>query len=140
MPCSIKEVKMKVISYQDVPLEDVNVEGASLAQIRWLISQKDNAPNFALRLFEVGVGGHTPYHSHDFEHEVFVLEGEGIFVVEGEDKPFKAWDVIYVDPNIEHQFKNTGTQILKFLCIIPHDKPKVKKAINPFASGTANNC
>ena len=79
-------------------------------------------------------------HFHDFEHEVFILAGEGIFVVEGQEKQIKAWDVVYVDPNIEHQFRNTGSETLKFLCIIPHDKPKTKKAINPFASGTANNC
>ncbi|HOD54775.1 MAG TPA: cupin domain-containing protein [Candidatus Cloacimonadota bacterium] len=131
---------MKVVNYQDVPLEDVNIEGAAFTKIRWLIGQKDNAPNFALRLFEVAEGGHTPLHSHDYEHEVFVLEGQGVFVCSEGEKPFKAWDVIYVDPSIEHQFRNTGAGSMKFLCIIPHDKPKVKKVVNPFASGTANNC
>lgn len=131
---------MKVVNYTEVPLEDVKVEGAQGAKIRWLISQKDNAPNFALRLFEVEIGGHTPLHTHDFEHEVFILDGEGLFIGPNVEKPFKTWDVIYVDPNIEHQFKNTGDSVMKFLCIIPHDKPKVKKAVNPFASGTANNC
>ncbi len=131
---------MKVVNYQDVPLEDVSIPGAEFTKIRWLIGQKDHAPNFALRLFEVETGGHTPLHSHDFEHEVFILEGEGTFVYAEGEKPFKAWDVVYVDPNMEHQFKNTGTGPMKFLCIIPHDKPKVKKAVNPFASGTANNC
>ncbi len=131
---------MKLTHYSNVPLEEVNVEGAHGAKIRWLISQKDNAPNFALRLFEVEIGGHTPLHTHDFEHEVFILDGEGIFVGPQGEQPFKAWDVIYVDPNIEHQFKNTGNSVMKFLCIIPHDKPKVKKVVNPFASGTANNC
>ena len=131
---------MKLSDYKDIPLEDVNVEGAKYAKIRWLIGQKDNAPNFALRMFEIEKEGHTPLHSHDFEHEVFVLEGQGIFVCPEGKKEFKPWDVIYVDPNIEHQFINTGDGIMRFLCIIPHEKPKVKKAINPFAAGTANNC
>lgn len=131
---------MKVTGFNDITLEDVNIEGALNTKIRWLIGQKDGAPNFALRMFEVEAGGHTPLHSHDYEHEVFVLDGEGVFVCAEGEKPFKAWDVIYVDPSIEHQFRNTGNSTMKFLCIIPHDKPKVKKAINPFASGTANNC
>ncbi len=131
---------MKVVQFDDIALENVNIEGALNTKIRWLIGQKDNAPNFALRMFEVEKEGHTPLHSHDFEHEVFILEGQGIFVCSEGEKPFKAWDVIYVDPNIEHQFKNTGEGIMRFLCIIPHEKPKVKKTVNPFASGTANNC
>ncbi len=131
---------MKLVNYQDVTLEDVNVEGSSATKIRWMISQKDNAPNFALRMFEVGPGGHTPFHQHDWEHEVFVLEGNGAFVTDDGEKPFSTWDVIYVDPNIMHQFKNTGEGMMRFLCIIPHEKPVVKKVINPFAAGTANNC
>ncbi|MBC8386047.1 MAG: cupin domain-containing protein [Candidatus Cloacimonetes bacterium] len=130
---------MKLINYKEVQLEDVDVEGAKGTKIRWLISQKEKAPNFAMRMFELEPGGHTPYHTHSWEHEVFCLEGEGLFVSEWGERSFKVWDVIYVDPNTDHQFKNNGESILRFLCIIPHDKP-VKKVVNPFASGRANNC
>ena len=41
---------MKVVHYTDVDLEPVYAEGAKGAQIRWLIAQKDGAPNFALRM------------------------------------------------------------------------------------------
>lgn len=135
---------MKVESFDKVKLEEVNVEGAVGTKIRWLVSQKDGAPNFALRMFEVQPGGNTPFHAHDWEHEVFVLEGEGELVLAGEKKPFKRYDAMLVDPNIYHQFKNTGEAVLKFLCIVPHeDAPKKKKnesTGNPFAAGTANNC
>jgi quercetin dioxygenase-like cupin family protein len=138
------EINMKVESFDKVKLEDVSVEGAVGTKIRWLISQKDNAPNFALRMFEVQPGGMTPFHTHAWEHEVFVLEGEGELVLAGEKKPFKRYDVIYVDPEIYHQFMNTGESVMKFLCIVPHeDAPKKKKnesTGNPFAAGTANNC
>src|SRR5690554_1097674 len=138
------EVSMKVIPYDEIPLEEVKVEGAKGARIRWLISQKDNAPNFALRMFEVEVDGHTPFHSHNFEHEVYVVDGEGVFVTEEKEYPFKKGHVIYADPNMKHQFRNVGQVPLKFLCIVPLDspQPKVKeeKPVNPFASGKANNC
>ena len=136
---------MKVVQFDKVELEDVNVEGAKNTKIRWLISQKDNAPNFAMRMFEVAPQGFTPYHKHDWEHEAFVLEGEGMLVTEDGEIPFKKWDVIYVDPNMMHSFKNTGDSLMRFLCIIPHE-PNYKKlqedeeSINPFASGVANNC
>lgn len=134
---------MKLVSFDKVKLEDVNVEGAVGTKIRWLVSQKDNAPNFALRMFEVQPGGMTPFHQHPWEHEVFVLEGEGALVLAGEKKPFKRYDAMLVDPGVHHQFLNTGEAVLKFLCIVPHEQPtkiEEKPAGNPFAAGTANNC
>ncbi len=136
---------MKVKPYQDIELEEVNIEGAKGTKIRWLIAPKDGAPNFALRMFEVVKGGFTPYHNHAFEHEVFIVEGEGVFVTEEKEYPFKAGDVIYADPDMKHQFRNSGDGVMKFLCIVPLEKPEQKeekpyKTINPFASGKANNC
>ena len=32
---------------------------------------------------------------------------------------FKAGDVIWVPPNEMHQFRNTGSEALKFICLIP---------------------
>lgn len=140
---------MKLTHYSQVELQPVKVEGAAGAHIRWLIAEKDGAPNFALRMFEVEPEGHTPYHKHAWEHEVYCLEGEGMLVFEGNEYPFKAHDSMYIDPDKMHQFKNTGKEKLKFLCIIPHesnyntekkeDKP-LKKPVNPFAAGKANNC
>ncbi|MDP8267991.1 MAG: cupin domain-containing protein [Candidatus Tenebribacter davisii] len=133
---------MKLISYKKVQLEKVTMEGAKGANIRWLISDKDKAPNFAMRMFEVVPGGFTPYHSHSWEHENFIVEGTGVLVTEDGELPFKPGDVIYVDPHMKHNYKNTGDTTLKFLCLIPIEKPvkQVKKNINPFASGRANNC
>ncbi len=131
---------MKVVHSTDVKLEDVNVEGSSYTKIRWLIAQNDSAPNFAMRLFEIAPGGHTPFHKHDWEHEVYVVEGTGKLVFEDGEQAFVAHDAIYVDPNQMHQFQNTGETTMKFLCMIPHEKPVVKKTVNPFAGGKANNC
>ena len=137
---------MKLVHFDDVELENVDIEGAKNTKIRWLVAQKDGAPNFAMRMFEVKKDGHTPYHTHDWEHEIFVLEGEGVLVLKDEEKPFKQWDIMYIDPNMEHRFKNTGKGLLRFLCIIPHEsnykteRKNTDEALNPFASGIANNC
>lgn len=130
---------MKHIKFSDVPLEEVNVEGANNANIRWLISDKDGAQRFSMRMFEVAPGGNTPYHVHNFEHEVFVLDGQGMLVSEDGESPMSPWDVIFVDPNIMHQFKNTGDKPLIFLCSIPNEVKKVPKR-NPFGGGKVNNC
>ena len=110
---------MKVFDYKEVAAEEVKMEGAKEVKVRWLIAKKDGAPNFAMRLFELAPGGYTPLHIHDWEHEVFILEGEGL-VADGEKETrIKSGSVIYVVPNEKHQFKNTGSEVLKFICLIP---------------------
>ena len=93
--------------------------GAKDVGIRVLISKADGAQNFAMRMFEVQPGGHTPLHTHSNEHEVFILEGRGLLVYKGGEYRFESGHVIFVEPDSEHQFKNTGNTVLKFLCLIP---------------------
>ena len=85
-----------------------------------MISKKDGATNFAMRLFEIQPGGYTPLHQHDWEHEVFILEGHGMTKNKTKKEPFQQGDVFFVKPMEWHQFVNTSDTILKFLCLIPY--------------------
>ena len=112
---------MKIFNYQMVKAKDAE-GGASKVTVRWLITKDVGANNFAMRLFDVAQGGFSPLHTHPWEHEVFILEGEGV-VFDGEKAtPFEASDVVFIPPDERHQFKNTGKESLKFLCLIPHTK------------------
>ena len=97
----------------------VKEEGARDVDIRWLISKDDGAENFAMRMFEIKPGGYTPLHKHRHEHEVFVIEGEGLLVYEGKEYQFNRDYVIFVPGNKEHRFKNTRNSFLRLLCLIP---------------------
>jgi len=110
---------MKIFHYRDVEAKDAE-EGASKLKVRWLITKDMGAENFAMRFFEMDPEGYSPFHSHAWEHEVFILEGEGIVVGGGEERKFRTGDVIFVPPNEKHQFKNTGETTVKFLCLIPY--------------------
>ena len=96
------------------------MEGALGCRVRWLIGEGDKAPTFAMREFEVEPGGHTPKHFHDYEHEVFVLEGSGVVFEGDRQHKFTAGDVIFVQPGEVHQFRNTGPDPMRFLCLIPN--------------------
>ena len=110
---------MKIEKSSNVPAKPVVMEGAKDVEVKWLISKDDGANNFVTRIFELKTGGQTPLHMHPHEHEVFILEGEGVFVYEGKEHKFCKDYVIFVPGNKEHTFKNTGASILRFLCIIP---------------------
>ncbi|MBB75989.1 MAG: cupin [Planctomycetaceae bacterium] len=111
---------MPVNHYETVTQETVDMEGAEGCQVRWLIGQGDGAPHFAMRQYEVARGGFTPRHQHPYEHEVFILEGQGVLLEGAVEQPLHAGDVAFVAPNELHQFRNTGETPLKFLCLIPH--------------------
>lgn len=110
---------MRVIPSSSAAVQEVTMAGAEGATLRELITQREGAPTFAMRLFEVQPGGHTPLHTHAWEHEVFILQGAGQLVSAAERIGFAAGDAVFVPPSEEHQFLNTGQELLRFLCVIP---------------------
>ena len=109
---------MKAYHYTEIENQDVPAP-AEKVKIRWLINEKQGAPNFAMRRFEVEPGGFTPYHTHDWEHEVYVLEGNAIAVSKDGETPIGPGSVIFVEPGEEHNFINLGQKNFVFLCLIP---------------------
>jgi len=111
---------MKVMHYEQIEATPVQMEGAVGCRIRCLIDPDDGAPSFSMRQFQIDAGGHTPKHTHGFEHEVFVLEGNGVLLEGDVEHALRPGTVALVPPNQLHQFRNTGSGPLKFLCLIPH--------------------
>ena len=109
---------MAIRNIDDVELSPVELVGAEGVTMRVMAGRADGAPNFAMRQFRVVPGGHTPRHSHDYEHEVFIVEGGGEAHLSGEDRPIKAGDVLFVPADAEHQFRG-GDAGLRFLCLAP---------------------
>ena len=86
---------------------------------RKVFAKEDGAPTFAMRVFDVEPGGASSHHSHDWEHEVLILQGYGILKTEQGDTPFTEGMAIMVPPDEVHQFQNTGTETLRFACMVP---------------------
>lgn len=127
---------MKVVSSERIEEKPVKMEGAAGCTVRWLVDEADGAPNFAMRQFEVAPGGFTPRHSHPYEHEVFVLEGDGVVLDGDQSRPLKAGDVVFVAPGDVHQFRNTGQQPMKFLCLVPNSYKELPVTMAPECAAT----
>ena len=108
---------MIVKNYRQVTLEPA--EEAPGVTVRWVISDKDGAPNFAMRVFEVEPGAASPFHTHPWEHEVFILAGRGHVRDEDAETLFQEGDTVFVAPDEKHQFVNDGDTILRFICVVP---------------------
>lgn len=109
----------KALHYTDVPAEVFGDEAPGVT-IRWAIDkQHDGAPNFALRVIEVAAGGHTPRHTHPYEHENFVIEGRGRVLIADAWHEIGPGSVVFVPAGTEHTYVNAGDTPFKFLCAIP---------------------
>jgi quercetin dioxygenase-like cupin family protein len=111
---------MIIKKVSDVAAKAVQMDGAKNVSVRVIFGPEDKAPTFAMRVFEIDGGGHTPFHTHPFEHEVVILSGEIAVVTDKGPKPVKAGDMILVMPDERHQFKNlSDTQKASFMCLVP---------------------
>ncbi len=115
----VRDMDRLVRQQKDVIKEEVDYPGVIGTKIQWLLRQEDGMPNFQMRRFTMEKGGIIPLHSHDWEHEVFFLSGQGALLSEIGEIPVKADDAAYVDGSKNHGFRNTGDEDFVFLCMIP---------------------
>lgn len=115
---------MLIRDLDQVESSEMTMPGAEKVTMRLMVGRADGAPNFAMRCFDVEPGGCTPFHNHNYEHEILIVQGQGKAVQEtecGEKEltPIKAGDVLFVQPNEMHQFRNDSSETLRFMCMVP---------------------
>lgn len=112
---------MKVCHYTEVTPEEPAGYAPEIS-LRNVIGPADGAPNFTMRVFELAAHGATPRHSHAWEHEVFVLGGEGAIRTEEGESALREGIVAFVPGGAIHQFVNLADAPLRFICVIPNPK------------------
>jgi quercetin dioxygenase-like cupin family protein len=116
---------MKINPYTQTRATHFASEAAKGIAARVVIGKSEGANNFCMRVFEIAPGGHTPRHSHAWEHEMFIHAGEG--EVYGNDRwnPIASGHVVFMPVNEEHQLRNTGKELLVVVCVIPGTAPEL---------------
>ncbi len=113
---------MKIVLLDKVEKKKVNMEGAAGAWKQLPLGSKDGAPVYSFRVFTVEPGGHTPFHSHPYEHMNYIIEGEGALVnSQGEENPVKTGDFAIVEPDEKHQYRNKGEKPFIIICGVPKE-------------------
>ena len=82
---------------------------------------KEGWPGHTLRVFTIQPGGHTPKHSHNWEHVNYVISGEGTLEVDGKVITLSAGAFAVVPPNALHQYSNKGSVNFVMICIVPSE-------------------
>ena len=102
--------------YLDVPAEPF-AEGIT---VRWLLGKQDGAPNFAMRAIEFAPGVAFGPHEHPYEHEIYVLEGEGVADGAEGSVDMRPGVALFIAPGEAHGYRNSGDEPLRMICVIPH--------------------
>jgi len=56
------------------------------------------------------------YHYESGQEDFLVLDGEGIAIVDGEERPLRKWDLLHCEPGVAHMIKATGDAPLLLVC------------------------
>ncbi len=93
----------------------------------WLLDESNGANNFYMRIFEILPFCATKEDRHPYEHEIFVLSGQGKLKTGDKWEEMNEGDAFFVPPNAVHAIKNTGNTTLRFICVVPSSYKVYKK-------------
>jgi mannose-6-phosphate isomerase-like protein (cupin superfamily) len=92
-------------------------EGHVLGNVEFLARTADT-PRFNFSIVEIAAGRKPEPHVHESEDDAFyILEGELIFVLGGEEVTAGPGAFVLVPPGVEHGFRNEGQAAVRFLNI-----------------------
>jgi len=102
----------------EIDITPESMRGKGSATVRWLLGEPEGAPNFEMRYFSLTGDIATDWHSHQWEHQVFVVKGEGLFRSTENEIRLKPGSAVYVAPEEKHHFTCDGDQF-DFICVVP---------------------
>ena len=91
-----------------------------------LIGTDEDAPNFAMRRFTIAPGASVPKHTNAVEHEQYVLEGEYVVGIDGEERTVSAGDSIFIPSGTVHWYRNESDVEGAFICAVPNGDDEIK--------------
>jgi quercetin dioxygenase-like cupin family protein len=112
---------MRITNLEKVKKTIPDMVGAANIYKQIPISREDGTPNFSFRVFTIEPGGHTPFHSHPFEHLNYIIEGNGELVQKEGIYPIQKGDFVLILPDEIHQYRNPSSQAFVMICAVPKE-------------------
>ncbi len=83
-----------------------------------LVTPAVDAASFITGYTSFGAGAQVPFHSHNCEESVVLMEGRAALDIDGMEYELKPQDVTYIPPGVSHRFRNLSkTEPMKILWI-----------------------
>lgn len=103
---------------EEVDITPDNMKDKGRITVRWLLGEPEGAPNFEMRYFSLSGEMATDWHNHDWEHQVFVINGRGRFRTEKGEVELAPGSAVLVEPGEQHHFICGGDRF-DFICVVP---------------------
>ena len=91
------------------------------AAMKMLVGANEGWTDHVLRVVELGPDGYSPKHTHPWPHINYMLDGKGVLFIEGQEHPVENGSFAFVPAGKEHQFRNSGDTLFRFICIVPKE-------------------
>jgi len=99
---------INVYHTEEVEALEIDEEGSKGMTIKWLTKDSlDATPEFCMREVTIEPGGFTPLRKHEWEHQVFVLEGKGRISQASHNDSFD------LDRNYSFKYKSSDFQLFR---------------------------
>lgn len=112
---------MIVANEKEVPVVTIDNPMVKAAGIKVLVGPDQGWGDYVMRVIELDEAGYSPAHAHPWPHINYMIEGQGVLLMGEQEHPVSAGSYAYVPADTHHQFKNTGKEKLRFICIVPKE-------------------
>ncbi len=106
-------------SIDEIEKKEISGDGIKNVAKQIPIGPEQGWKDHILRVFTIHKDGHTPKHSHDWEHVNYVISGTGTLEIDGKKQQLKKGMFAVVPPNVKHQYSNNGNEDFVMICIVP---------------------
>ena len=97
------------------------VPSNSRARVRNFIANRELGTQSDIHENVISPGVVVPWHYHETEEVIVVLEGDGECRTEGATENYSGGDVIIIPPRVKHSLKNSGNKLIRQICFFPND-------------------
>lgn len=113
---------MYLTSLDKTPKVKMDMPGADKIFKQIPLARENGVPAYSFRVFTIKPGGHTPLHTHPYEHMNYIIEGEGYLTAQGKKHPVKKGDFALVLADEEHQYSNpSADKAMVMICAVPKE-------------------
>jgi mannose-6-phosphate isomerase-like protein (cupin superfamily) len=109
-PSGVGVNRKVTVRYADQPSLGATAE----REFRYLINQDAGCLEVTQFVGEIPPS-RAPEHHHTYDEVVYVIEGDGVYHISGEDIPMSAGTCIHLPPLVRHCLENTGPGTMRVL-------------------------
>jgi len=97
------------------------VPSSSKARVRNFIANRELGTQSDIHENVISPGVVVPWHYHETEEVIIVLEGDGECRTERGTENYSAGDVIIIPPRVKHSLRNSGKKLIRQIRVFPND-------------------